>query len=258
MVLIRIQEYFEQRDIFQAKVSFDQGLEYDVTIHDPFSKEEEECLEWYFEEHLKFPFTAQVKAQEAANSVIKYGEMLFAQVFSSEPQILSAYQMVAKAGLHSVQIEIIGQPSFHAFHWETLKDPEHSLPLALQAPIIRKNLSHQTVHTNMQLSPTINLLVVTARPRGKQDIGYRTISRPLVESLHQDRLPVKIDILRPGTYKALENHLRAITEQYGVGYYHVIHFDVHGAVRPYTEIRHLLHKRYGRDNLSVEQAGGRE
>ncbi len=249
MALIRIQECSEQTGIFQAKISFNQGLEYEVIVRDPFSKEEEERLEWYFEEHVKFPFTDQVKVQEAATSVIKYGEMLFTQIFSSEPQILSEYKTTTKAGLHLVQIEILGQPSFHMLHWETLKDPELSLPLALQATIVRKNLSHQIVYTNACLSPTINLLVVTARPHGKQDIGYRTISRPLVGSLRQDRLPVKIDILRPGTYKTLETHLREVTNKYGIGYYHVIHFDVHGAVLPYSEIRHLLHKRYGRDKL---------
>ena len=87
----------------------------------------------------------------------------------------------------------------------------------------------------MQLSPTINLLVVTARPFGKGDVGYRTISQPLVETLRKAKLPVKVDILRPGTYEALENHLQEISNEHGVGYYHVIHFDVHGAVLTYEE-----------------------
>ena len=50
---------------------------------------------------------------------------------------------------------------------------------------------------------------------------------------------VKIDILRPGTYKALENHLRDITGKHGVGHYHVIHFDLHGSLLNYAQLKSL-------------------
>src|SRR5437588_9210981 len=113
MTLIRIQECSEQAGIFHAKVSFNQGPEYDITIRDPFSKEEEERLEWYFEDHLKFPFTDEVKAQQAAVSITMYGERLFGQIFAADPQILLAYKTVAQDGLDTLQIEIVGQPSFH-------------------------------------------------------------------------------------------------------------------------------------------------
>src|SRR5260370_25659330 len=116
MTVIRIQERSEQAGIFNAKVSFNQGPEFEVTVHDPFSRAEEERLEWYFEEHLKFPFTDQVKAQEAATSVITYGESLFAQVFASDPQIFTDYKASTQDGLNTLQIEIVGQPPFHALH----------------------------------------------------------------------------------------------------------------------------------------------
>ena len=41
---------------------------------------------------------------------------------------------------------------------------------------------------------------------------------------------MRIDILRPGSYEALVDHLEAAQERHGAGFYHVIHFDVHGAV----------------------------
>ncbi len=50
---------------------------------------------------------------------------------------------------------------------------------------------------------------------------------------------VKIDIFRPGTYKALENHLRDITGKHGVGHYHVIHFDLHGSLLNYNQLQSL-------------------
>ncbi len=237
MALIRIQESSEQAGTFYAKVSFDQGPAYDITIRDPFSKAEEERLEWYFDEHLKFPFTDQVKAQEAAASISLYGEKLFEQVFVAAPLILSTYRTAVQAGLDMIQIEVSGQPPFHALHWEALKDHAFPQPLALRVTILRKNLSQQAVYTNMHPSPTINLMIVTARPRGKRDMGYRTVSRPLVEALRKAEVPVQVDILRPGTYKALENHLHETASKHGFGYYHVIHFDVHGSLLTDQEFR---------------------
>ncbi|HEU5373808.1 MAG TPA: tetratricopeptide repeat protein [Ktedonobacteraceae bacterium] len=250
MAVICIQECSEQAGVFQAKISFNQRLDYDITVRDPFSKEEEERLEWYFEEHLKFPFTHQVKAQEAAASITEYGEKLFAQIFSAHSEIHAAYQTITQEGLGTLQIEVVGPPSFHALHWEALKDPELSGPLALQAAIVRKNGIPQELYTTISPSPTINLLIVTARPRGRRDVSYRTISGPLIETLRQADIPMQIDILRPGTYKALKNHLLEIISRRGVGYYHVIHFDVHGSLLTYDAIPSWMRRqRYGRQDL---------
>src|SRR5262249_57084151 len=125
-------------------------------------------------------------------------------------------------------------------------------PFALQAIVLRKNLTPSPLQANIQPSPTINVLIVTARPRGKEDVGYRTISRPMVEALRQAGLPVQIDILRPGTYEALHHHLQEKKAQHGAGYYHVIHFDVHGAVLSYEELqnnRFVHNPRYGRMDI---------
>jgi len=127
--------------------------------------------------------------------------------------------------------------------------------------MVRRNLTPQTVRAQVRPSPTINLLVVTARPGGARDVGYRTISRPLVEGLRQARVPVRVEILRPGTYRALVDHLEAVQDQYGTGYYHVIHFDVHGALLTYAQFqkgakaeRLSFQTRYGR--ADIEPYGG--
>jgi hypothetical protein len=266
MVLISIQEQErpQKRNGWNAIVRFDNGPKHSITVSNPFSKKEEEELEWYFEEHLKFPFTKRVRAQKAAASVKTYGEELFKQVFAKNANVLVAYRTVVQSGLNNVQIEIEGSPNFHALHWEALKDPELADPLAVQATMVRKNLVPSIIQTQIRSSPTINLLVVTARPSGKRDVGYRTISRPLVEALRQTNIPIQIDILRPGTYRALENHLRDITAKHGEGYYHVIHFDMHGAVLTYEEFQQIqdeqkdkqepkitpyVYKPYGRDEI---------
>ncbi|GCL55621.1 hypothetical protein NIES3806_29730 [Microcystis aeruginosa NIES-3806] len=89
----------------------------------------------------------------------------------------------------------------------------------------------------MATYPTINLLVVIARPNEESDVNYRTISRPLVELVNSSEIPVKIDILRPGTYESLTRHL----DEKGEGYYHVIHFDVHGGLMEYEQYQRQVH-----------------
>ncbi len=236
MAQLSIQEQrgSKKRNGWKAEIRFNSGPAYPITVSKPFSDEEEDELEWYFEEHLEFPFINKVRAQNAAKSVTTYGEKLFKQVFG-DPDIYAEYRALLRDGLSSLHIEIEGTPTFHALHWEAIKDPKLATPLALQATMVRKNLRPQALPASVRPSPTINLLIVTARPSVERDVGYRTISRPLVESLRTANLPVQIDILRPGTYKALENRLRMTTAQHGGGYYNVIHFDVHGAVLTYEQ-----------------------
>jgi hypothetical protein len=237
LISIQEQERPKKRSGWNAIVRFNNGAQHHITISNPFSKAEDEELEWYFEEHLEFPFTKKVRARNAAVSITTYGEALFKQVFEKDPRVLVAYKTAVQAGLNDVQIEIEGSPRFHTLHWEALKDPDLSEPLLLQATMLRKNLVPSTIQAQVRPSPTIKLLVITARPSGKRDVGYRTISRPLVEALRQTNIPIQIDIVRPGTYRALENHLREVTAKHKEGYYHVIHFDVHGAVLTYEQFQ---------------------
>jgi hypothetical protein len=210
MALIRIREHAATAEGFEATVSFDDGTEYPITIRDPFSEKDEERLEWYFEEWLCFPFTRQVEAQQAAASVVAYGESLFKQVFA-DPDAYARYKEALQAGLSRLQLEILASPKspqFHALHWEALKDPRLPQPLSVQATMVRKNLVPQVVRATVRPSPTINVLVVTARPLGQRDVAYRTISRPLVEGLRQADVPVQVELLRPGSYQALVQALR--------------------------------------------------
>src|SRR5258708_6830339 len=84
MTHLSIQERFGgpgRADSPNAVVRFDNGPAYPITISNPFSDEEEDELEWYFEEHLAFPFTDKVRAQQAAASIVTFGKKLFSQIF---------------------------------------------------------------------------------------------------------------------------------------------------------------------------------
>ena len=133
MPLITITETGRTTDTPNATVSVDRGMPHPLTITSPFSDADDARLRWYFEEHLRFPFTQQVRAS----------------------------------------------------------------------------------------------------PRGRRDVGYRTISRPLIDGLRQVQAPVQVDLVRPETYPALVEHLRHSEQAHGVGDYHLVHFDLHGAVLMY-------------------------
>ncbi|HQY92427.1 tetratricopeptide repeat protein [Caldilinea sp.] len=217
-------------------VSID-GQEHPIVVPDPFSPAEERRLEWYFEEHLRYPFLESVAANEAAASVRVYGEALFAAIFTGAAY--GPYYAARLRGVEHITFEITGSPAWHARHWEALWDPALPEPLAVQATFVRRNLTPQPAPALPDPAPTLRLLLVTARPGGARDVGYRTISRPLLEMVRGADLPVEIELLRPGTYRSLEEHL----ERRGAGYYHIVHFDVHGALLSYQQFEQVEQRR---------------
>ncbi len=231
MPVITIREEGKTETGFEATLRF-AGEEYFVTITEPFTTKEEKELEWYFEEWLECPFSDTTIAQRAAASIKKYGENLFNQVFTDR-NAYSEYQQLRR-GQNPLQIEIVGKtPEFQALHWEALWEPGFPRPLAVDCVMVRKSIKRGAKQADVPQSPVINLLVVTARPNEEQDVGYRTISRPLIEAIENSQLAVNVELLRPGTYEALARHL----EEKGAGFYHIIHFDAHGALMKYQEIQ---------------------
>jgi hypothetical protein len=252
MSVIIIREQHKTETGFATILSFDGRVNYPITITEPFTRREEERLEWYFEEWLVLPMLDKVKASQVAESVKAYGERLFEQVFKANFDAYSEYRQL-RGKLGQVQIEIESQtPEFQALHWEALRDPDLPRPFAVDCVMLRKLVKPVPVSASVQVSPVINLLVVTARPNEEHDVGYRTISRPLIEAIEKSQLRVNVELLRPGTYEALERHL----EEKGAGYYHIIHFDAHGALMKFQDLqkgatanRYIYQQRYGREDL---------
>ena len=255
MVVITIREEGRTEEGFTASLHFDGVGNYPLTITEPFTPKQEGELEWYFERWLHRPFLSQVKAERAAKSVKDYGQKLFKQVFETDFAANGKYRQL-RENLSDVEIVIESQtPEFQAFHWETMLDPDLPRPLSVQAVMVRKTVKRVAVQGEVNVSPVINVLVVTARPKEDDDIGYRTTSRPLIKAIANSQIPVNVDLLRPGTYEALVKHLEAK----GAGFYHIIHFDGHGSLASYetykqvrvgvsSDSSQLLKRRYARDN----------
>ncbi|HLN26349.1 MAG TPA: tetratricopeptide repeat protein [Gemmataceae bacterium] len=115
-------------------------------------------------------------------------------------------------------------PRVLGWPWEALYDPEVGY-LAQTCQIERRLNQIRDVQKLPESLPRdrVNILLVTARPY-QGDVQYRSISRPLVELIAKNHLPAHVDVLRPPTISRLRDHLRERP-----GYYHILHFDGHGA-----------------------------
>jgi tetratricopeptide (TPR) repeat protein len=232
-----------EKGIFSAQVVFPSENVYAVTVKDPFLEpgvietDQEERLRWYFEEHMKSPFTDIERRKRAEQSIIDYGETLFRALFADTDAMLEWRHLAT--GLERIQIQVISTSTststgagFQALHWEALKDPKESKPLCLQDIEIIHTSGKPTQSYLVQVadSASLNLLMVTARPFGKNDIEYRTITRPVLELIETKRLPVRVHLLRPPTFRHLQEHLRE-----NKGYYHIVHLDMHGGVMSFNQ-----------------------
>ncbi|WP_051768009.1 tetratricopeptide repeat protein [Amycolatopsis vancoresmycina] len=217
-----------------VRVVYPDSSEFEVAVADPASEADEELLAWYFERHLRFPFLDWDKRAAAVKLLDRYGRELFAQVFAGEPG--EGYRSFRKVGFDGCRIEVTGGTGMHRLHWEALADPALDSPVALRVPITRRVDRNPPRFDLPGPRPTLNILVVTARPDGAGDVGYRTVSRPLVTAMHQSPLRVTIDLVRPGTWRALREHLAATRDRHGTGWYQLIHFDLHGAFADHAAI----------------------
>jgi hypothetical protein len=148
------------------------GYDHPITVASPFEADQLLELDWYFEQYLRFPFTDQVRARQAGESITAYGEALFQQLFASDAAREAYGALKIRAYPDQLAIAVIGSPAFQGVHWEALKDPRLPRPFALDVPIVRRGkASAPPVEAVAGPSPTLNLLVVTARPGGAYDVG---------------------------------------------------------------------------------------
>ena len=219
---------------FRVGVRFGDAAEYEAAVTDPADPGDEDGFSWYFEEHLRYPFLDKDLEEQAVRRIAAYGEALFAQVFGG--QASHDYRTLRDRAFDGCRVEVSGSAALHRLHWEALRDPALGVPLAIRVPVTRRVDGLGKKFEPPGGRPTLNILVVVARPDGPVDVGYRTISRPLLDALRTAGLPVRVDLVRPGTWEALRQHLRAATEQHGSGWYQVAHFDLHGAFSDYAAL----------------------
>lgn len=237
-MLIQIQELVQLgRGRFTVGIGFEGAERFEVKFQNPHTPNVERDLEWYFEEYIQEPYMVESRVARAKQHLVEYGVNLFTQLFGP-PEIYAAYKRGLDAdGFDNIEIEVLGGQGsleFHAILWETLRDPKFSGALATKGVSFRrKSLLAPPLIAKVNEHYSVNLLIVCSRPSGEHDVNYRTIQRPLIDQIQKTpRLRVKATVLRPGTFMALKEEL----QDKGGGYYHIIHFDMHGAVLDYDEL----------------------
>lgn len=211
---------------------------FEVLLNNPHTPKVEQNLEWYFEEYLNEPYTASTRVQRERQRIVDYGQDLFNQLFA-DPVAKYIYQQALQAGSFDHLIfEISSAESSIAFQgilWETLRDPDFAeAPLVAKgAAFFRKSVKKALLPSKVNEHPEINLLIVSARPSEENDVDYRTVQRPIIDLIRRKpNLRINPFILRPGTFKALKEHLASVKS----GFYHIVHFDLHGEVMTFADL----------------------
>ena len=182
-------------------------------------------LQWYLETFLDYPFPPETdRAERVLKALHDWGEQAFRGLFEN-----SAAGRVfddATEDHSKLKLEIWSDdPGIMSWPWEALRDPEVGL-LAHRCQVERRLNEARPPQALPDSLPRdrVNILLVVARPYGIQAVRFRSIARPLVELVENQRLPAHVELLRPPTFERLRAHLR---ERHG--FYHILHFDGHGA-----------------------------
>ncbi|KIW23798.1 uncharacterized protein PV07_11971 [Cladophialophora immunda] len=245
---------------WRVAVSREVSFQYDATerdVHDPFTSEQERECQWYLEEYAtRSPFE-EGRARRFSQSIEEYAQDLFRQL--DLRSVLSLHHSPADRQPEHLTIEIatlanpnptlINQAAFHRLHWELLETPELWDSFFSKVTVVRKVPPDHTLtpeassHTpprssNLPDKQTYNVLLVVARDLREHDndalpdsvLNAHLRMQPILETL-TDRPPLRVEVVRPGTFAALEQHLRHATQLHGPGYFDVVHFDMHGIVK---------------------------
>jgi hypothetical protein len=199
-------------------------LSHQIHITDPFSGDQEVDLKWYLEQRATSDPFAESRAEAVEKDLEFYAKNLYEQL---KPAFTEINFDVAPKQICLAISDRTSDQSIHRLHWE-----------ALEHPILRCNICVYRVQekTNVEVftdmarkNRSLNLLFMTARimNRFKAEVGQRLILRPVLGFIAgiSSTMPVDFDIVRPGTFEALDKWLCQHK-----GHYDLIHFDVHGGV----------------------------
>ena len=219
---------------FQVEVRLGDDQTFTAEIADPGTRATEELLTWYFEVFPTLRHPPDGERRKAERWLEDYGTALYKQVFASE-QISRSVEPYRRDGFEACRLVISGESEFHRLHWEAMREPGGSRPLSVVMPVQRGIRNPRHDPTAGAPRPSLNVLVVAARPYGAGDLDYRSITRVLLAESWNAEQPVRIDLVRPGTWKALKQHLRITRDP--ADRYQAIHFDLHGVVASPESLR---------------------
>lgn len=134
----------------------------------------------------------------------------------------------------------VAESMIHGLHWEALEHPEIWPSHWRACLIVRRKVLSRDLLTHGPIiairSQIFRILLVVPHPLHQgtpSQKGGRPIAKPLVDIIERlskrmtgATTPIQLEIVRPGSWKSLQDHLK----MRGRGYFHLVHFAVHGKV----------------------------
>lgn len=182
-----------------------------------------QCLSWYLEDYLLNPHgPSEKKAAATIEALKEWGRETFQAVFDFKTY---SWYSENKNQLDQLQIRIVSQsPAILSWPWEALCDGDFFL--APHCCLERSPDPEDSIPPAPGETDRLRMLLVIARPKGENDVGYHAVARAVVDCVRKMRYPVDIDVLRPPTFRNLRETLNGARREGKP--YHIVHFDGHG------------------------------
>ena len=246
--------------------SNDTPVHSNLPLHDPFTAEQEDKCRWYLEHYAPLsPFQAE-KAKEVSEELLEvYAQELWDQLRLQQIVNLWAEEEGHGEGergspLQTIEIDVVDGSELmsdydpgetvHRLHWEVLEGPALWPAEIVSRVVLRRRVATGSIRIRdvslwskaTTKSPSFNILLVIARDTNVdrtafQDVDPSSTSQALFAiedaldaSQAQYRYRLNVEIVRPGTFEAFKEHLKASRKERGDGYFHLVHFDLHGRV----------------------------
>lgn len=216
------------------------------------TNDERELIQWYMEEYLLYPYGAYVdRANKAEKLIRQKGEELFTAVFSDQ-RAFGFYVRILDDITNSRIIVHASDSVGRSLPWELMCDPNLGYLAQKAYSFVRSRQDVSLIPVPLEPDQVINILMVICRPGGKSDVKFQSVARPLLEIFREHRNRINLEVLRPPTFEKLTEVLAQKP-----GFYHVIHFDLHGMFLEGTPGTGILYgDKSGQGILSFEKEDG--
>jgi tetratricopeptide (TPR) repeat protein len=214
----------------------------------PLGPIEAEELGWYLERWPVWPNPLVAdRARQVEANLIAWGQTLHAAALPLQPtaNVLQAWAGVAAGASRRFSVSVddsllLGASEAEnataqeaatallALPWELLHNGDGFLFQGARPIRVRRRLPNKRDRAVPVVAPPIRVLLITSRPEDNACayLDHRASALPLVAATEELGDVLRLSLLHPATYPALEAEL-ARAQQAGEPY-HVVHFDGHG------------------------------
>ncbi|MBT7096760.1 CHAT domain-containing protein, partial [Candidatus Poribacteria bacterium] len=202
-------------------------------------EKDERDMAWYLEEYLGNPYDpAPQRARVVENRMREMGAELFDAVFEGSEEAEGIWATL-RGRLHGARIEISEPSTGGRVPWELMRQPDRDEPLSLRVASFARSAGAPAQvpgapEVLLAANEQVRILLVTCRPGGARDVPYRSVAVRLLRNVEASG-NVRLDVLRPPTFEALSDTLRAAHTRGEP--FHVVHFDGHGT---HTDLHDLF------------------